>query len=103
MKETWLRRRPVGIFWIEDLEVRVIDDVVAEVFHEDRVGGAQNLPTIAVVFYNPSRSARYANSGLLWSAPIEWSGLIVSAWSAFGPLERRSLVRAGGSPAHCAA
>ena len=38
-----------------------------------------------------------------WTAPNEWSGLIVSASSASGPLERMFLVPAGGISASCAA
>jgi hypothetical protein len=38
-----------------------------------------------------------------WSAPTEWSGLIVSAWSASGPLARSFLGLEDGSPEHCAA
>jgi hypothetical protein len=38
-----------------------------------------------------------------WSAPTEWSGLIVSAWSASGPLARNFLGLVDGSPEHCAA
>jgi hypothetical protein len=38
-----------------------------------------------------------------WTAPIEWSGLIVSAWSASGPLERSFRVLVVGSPGHCVA
>ena len=40
---------------------------------------------------------------VVWTAPIEWSGLIVSASSVFGPLERMFLVPAGGISASCAA
>jgi hypothetical protein len=39
----------------------------------------------------------------IWSAPTEWSGLIVSAWSASGPLARNFLGLVDGSPEHCAA
>ena len=39
----------------------------------------------------------------LWRAPIVWSGLIVSASWAFGPLERYFLVLVADSPRRCAA
>ncbi len=38
-----------------------------------------------------------------WRAPIVWSGLIVSASWAFGPLERYFLVLVADSPRRCAA
>jgi len=38
-----------------------------------------------------------------WTAPTEWSGLIVSALSVSGLSGRRFSVRAGGIPASCAA
>jgi len=38
-----------------------------------------------------------------WSAPPEWSGLIVSAWWASGPLGRCFRAQAGGRPESCAA
>lgn len=40
---------------------------------------------------------------LMWSAPIGWSGLIVSASLASGPLARCFRVRADDSPTSCAA
>lgn len=39
----------------------------------------------------------------IWHAPIGWSGLIVSALSASGPLERRSPVRVADIPERYAA
>ena len=38
-----------------------------------------------------------------WRAPIGWSGLIVSASWAFGPLAGCFSAQAGGIPTHCAA
>jgi CRISPR-associated endonuclease/helicase Cas3 len=43
------------------------------------------------------------NAAYPWRAPIGWSGLIVSAWSACGPLVRCFLARAAGIPRRCAA
>ncbi len=40
---------------------------------------------------------------MMWSAPTEWSKLIVSAWSVFGLSVRRFLALAGGNPKRCAA
>jgi hypothetical protein len=38
-----------------------------------------------------------------WTAPTEWSKLIVSASSASGPLERGLQAPAGGIPTSCVA
>ena len=37
-----------------------------------------------------------------WSAPIEWSSLIFSAWSVFGLSERCFRALVGGIPERCA-
>lgn len=39
----------------------------------------------------------------IWTAPIEWSGLKVSAWWASGPSERWFPARVGGIPRRCVA
>ena len=41
--------------------------------------------------------------GGYWCAPFGWSGLIVSASSASGLLERCFAAQVGGSPMRCAA
>ena len=63
------------------------------------------LATSLLVFAM-SKMATSPNMTLLyagWHAPIGWSGLIVSASSASGPLARCFRARADDSPMSCAA
>lgn len=62
--------------------------------------GSRQIP---IVMRSPDRGMDRGAQLMDWTAPIEWSGLIVSASSASGPLGRMLLVPAGGISANCAA
>ena len=73
--------------------VKILQRMLRQMGEEVSVDGAIGPLTIAA-------TVRAYNK---WRAPIGWSGLIVSALSASGPLERRSLVRVADTPERYAA
>ncbi|GGY57194.1 DUF4344 domain-containing metallopeptidase [Parvularcula lutaonensis] len=74
----------------------------AESGHSPHPLSVQRMRNVAHIIDQPDEYiARWRP--LIWHAPIGWSGLIVSALSASGPLERRSPVRVADIPERYAA
>jgi hypothetical protein len=64
---------------------------------ECQTGTSDDIADIIDIFRNKLKNQR-----LLWSAPIEWSSLNVSAWSVSGLSGRCFRVLVDGIPEHCA-
>ena len=85
---------------IRDLATAAAQDLIARLENESSSSGEETLLHATLI---KRGSVGKALTEPHWRAPIGWSGLNVSAWSAVGPCERCFPVRVDGIPGRYAA